>query len=177
MADLQVCNPSTETLWVTLKLKQTRPQYMGLVCRPLDGDLEQSLELANDHVMAVRASGNCNIMLIGDVNVDWGRSRDGRTKKLKDFYKVAGLTNLIKDLTCHHNDSNTCVDHVSVTRDEMYQCHGVDRVSVTRDEMYQCHGVICLNASDPNFIYAVLKLRSHMNYLGLVISQFQSNTI
>ena len=44
-------------------------------------------------------------------------------------------------MTCHHNDAESCVDHIAVGRPEMLQCHGVIR----------------MNASDHNLIYTVRK--------------------
>ena len=90
---MRICTPSTETLWVKLKLKQTQAQFIGLVYRPPDGDIDESIVLLNDQVTTLRASCNCDVMLIGDVNVDSMKPRDRRTKKLNDCYKVLGLAN------------------------------------------------------------------------------------
>ena len=84
-----------------------------------------------------------------------GKNR-GRTKlkKLADFYKHNGLANLISGVTCHHNDSESCIDHLAVNR----------------QDMFQLHGIIGLNASDHNLIYGVrkqLKIQRTYNIFGL----------
>ena len=40
-----VCNPNAEIMWVTLQLKQTRPQRIGVVYRPPDGDYNAMVEI------------------------------------------------------------------------------------------------------------------------------------
>ena len=139
--DLCVCSPSNEILWVKLKLKQTRAQFIGTVYRPPGGDLDKSISVLTEHVTYLRASCNCDVMLLGDVNVDTFKAKDSRTRKLNDCYKVLGLSNLIKDVTCHHRNAGTCIDHICVSR----------------TEMFQNHGVIMLNASDHNLVYVVRK--------------------
>ena len=44
ISTLNVCTPNLETLWVKLQLKQARPQYIGVVYRPPDGDPDEALE-------------------------------------------------------------------------------------------------------------------------------------
>ena len=139
--DLCTCSPNLETLWVKLSLKQARPQYVGMVYRPPDGDPDVAINVLNDQLLSVRNLGNGDQMILGDVNVDWKRKREAKTKKLVDFYKNNGLTNLIDGTTCHHNDSDSCLDHMAVNR----------------EDMYQLHGIIGLNASDHNLIYGVRK--------------------
>ncbi len=138
---LQTCTPNTETLWVKLSLKQTRPQYIGVVYRPPDGDLDISLELLSDQLTLLRSKGNSDQMTIGDINVNWDKKRDSKTKKLADFYKTNGLSNLIEGTTCHQNESESCIDHIAINR----------------SEMFELHGIIELNASDHNLVYAVRK--------------------
>ncbi len=141
MPDLCICDPSSEIMWVTLNLKQTRPHHIGLIYRPPDGDLDSTIESLRTHVSSLRARGNCDTMIIGDINVDWKRARENKTKKLRDYYREAGMTNLINEVTCNHNNNQSCIDHIVVAR----------------DDMYQCHGVIAINASDHNLVYAVRK--------------------
>ena len=141
VSELSHCDPNSEIMWVKLSLKQTRPTYLSVTYRPPDGELACTTELLNDQITTIRSWGNCDIMTIGDMNVDLSRIWDGRSKKLHDFYKIVGLTNLIKGVTCHGNDSQSCIDHISVSR----------------ADMYQSRGIININASDHNLIYAVRK--------------------
>ena len=139
--ELSHCDPNCEVMWVRLSLKQTRPTYIGIVYRPPDGDLDAMTDLLNDQIATVRSWGICDVMMIGDINVDLSKPREGRSRKLRDFYKTVGLTNVIKGVTCHGNNAQSCIDHLSVSR----------------ADMYQNHGIININASDHNLIYAVRK--------------------
>ncbi len=141
LEELTICTPNIETLWVKLQLKQSRPQYIGLVYRPPDGDVDSATEILMNQITAIRARGNGDIMLTGDINVDWNKQRESRTKKLIDFYKISGLKNLINGVTCHNSENESCIDHIAVNR----------------EEMFELHGIIGLNASDHNLVYAVRK--------------------
>ena len=112
--DLSMCTPNIETMWVKLSLKQAWPQYIGVVYRPPDGDPDTALNILNDQLLTIRNLGNGDQIVIGDINIDWAKKRESKTKKLSDFYKTNGLVNLIKGVTCHHNDSESCLDHISV---------------------------------------------------------------
>ena len=80
-------------------------------------------------------------MISGDLNVDPNKPREARTQKIIDDYKTLGLHSLIKGVTCHHNDSESCVDHIVVNR----------------DEMVQLHGIISLYANEHTLVYVVRK--------------------
>ena len=95
---LTVCNQNVEILWVTLQLKQTRPQYIGVVYRPPDGDYNAAVDILEDNLTNLNVR-NCDRMLIGDINVDILKGREPKTRCYLDFYKRQGLTNLIKGIT------------------------------------------------------------------------------
>ena len=127
VSDLCICTPSIETLWIKLKVKQTRAQFIGTVYRPPDSDLDASITDLTEHVAGLRASCNYDVMMLGDINVDTLKVRDPRTRKLINVYKVLGLTNLIKGPTCHNQHTDSCIDHICVSREDMFQSHGIIR--------------------------------------------------
>ena len=69
LADYTTCTPNGETVWLNLQLKQTRPQYIGVVYRPPDGDYNIPTNTLQEHLTSLNTR-NCDRMLIGDINVD-----------------------------------------------------------------------------------------------------------
>ena len=160
--EMSICTPSFEIMWVCLKLKQTRPQYLALVYRPPGGDLDEATRILDDQIAMIRASGNCDYMVIGDINVDTMKPCDNRTRKLKDFYRIAGLNNLVRGVTCHSNNHESSIDHICVNR----------------VEMFEHHGIIHMNASVHNLTFAARKqpklLRSQKYIWGRSFCRFDS---
>ncbi len=139
--DLCVCDPNLEVMWLKLKLTQTRPQYIGVTYRPPDGDLEAAIETLDVQISHIISMGNCDYMLIGDVNVDVRKSREVKCRRINDFYKSRGMKNLIRGITCHHHTGGT----------------GIDHIGVNREEMFEKHGIVDIGVSDHSLIYAVRK--------------------
>ncbi len=140
MDGFTLCNPHAEVLWVNLQLKQTRPQYIGVIYRPPDGDYNALVDILEDHLTNLNVRNN-DRMLIGDINVDLLKSREPKTRSYIDFYKRQGLTSLIKGITHHGPLYESCIDHLCVNR----------------PEMFEQHGIIDLNASDHNLVFAARK--------------------
>ena len=68
-------------MWMKLSFKHAWPQYIGMVYRPPDGDPDIALNDLNDQLVIVHNMGNGGQMFIGDINIDWNRKRDSKTKK------------------------------------------------------------------------------------------------
>ncbi len=113
MPELTVCSTSEEVLWVKLQLKQTRPQFVGTVYRPPDGDYESLITCVTNQLSDLNTI-NCDRMLIGDLNVDLMKPCEARTKRFLDLYKAQGLTSLIKGVTYHGTANDSCIDHICV---------------------------------------------------------------
>ncbi len=85
------CTPKLETLWIKLSLKQTSPQYLGLLYKPPDGDLDIAIQLLTNRGTNLGILGNSDIMLIGDININTMKPREPKTCRLRDFYHTLGL--------------------------------------------------------------------------------------
>ena len=140
LPEYTLCTPNAEIMWLTLQLKQTRPQYIGVVYRPPDGDYNTLLDTLQEQLTNLNVR-NCDRMVIGDMNVDLLKPREPKTRCYIDLYKRLGLTSLIKGITHHGTLHDSSIDHIVVNR----------------AEMFEHHGIVDINASDHNLIFATRK--------------------
>ena len=133
MPDLDFCDTFLECIWLKLNLQNVRPVYYGLLYRPPNGNIPHFLEKIESICLDLRAEGNCEINLIGDVNIDITKRRDAQTKMYLDCIRHMGFTQLIKDPT-HENTNGlfaAILDHFATTDPALYLQHGVLTVSAT----------------------------------------------
>ena len=77
--------PNEEVLWNFLQLKQTRPQYIGVVYRRPDCEYNNLISTLTDQMVDLNTR-NCDGKLIRDMNVDMLKTRETKTKSHTDFY-------------------------------------------------------------------------------------------
>ena len=142
MEDLTLCSPDIEMCWLKLSLTNTRPIYIGLVYRPPSGNHIGFLYELENVVTTLRAVGNCEINLYGDMNIDMNQSNI-KTKQYKDHLRRLGLINTITQVT-----------HIKQL-DLGFSL--LDHHLTTDPYLYQHTGAIATNASDHFFVFTVRK--------------------
>ncbi len=104
--------------------KDTRPTYIGCVYRPLSGNIDSALEFLEDQILDIRAKGICDLVLLGDYNINSLKPRSVEHRKLADFCKRQCLSQLIKTPTYHMNNYSSSIDDILVTNQEYYYQYG-----------------------------------------------------
>ncbi len=85
--ELSTCTPDIETVWVQLALKDTRPTYIACVYRPTSGNVESTLDHLESQILDIRARGLCDLVLLGDYNINSLKPCSIENRKLVDFCK------------------------------------------------------------------------------------------
>ena len=104
-----------ETLWIKLKLPNTRPIYTGIVYGPIIcNKFFEELEVVFDEVIC-----------LGDFNCDSLKPNDWQWKKLHGIMSTRQLSQVISKPTRITCTSETLIDHIWTARLEMYCINGV----------------------------------------------------
>ena len=99
--DLSTCTPDLEVIWIQLALKDTRPTFIGCIYRPPSGNIDAALEHLEDQILELRTRGSCDLVLLGDYNINSLKPRSLENRKLNDFCKRQCISQLIKTPSYH----------------------------------------------------------------------------
>ena len=122
--DISVCTPHIETVWIRLSLKDMRPMFIACVYRPPSGTLDCALDVLEEHITLLRSEHTCDILIMGDINVDSLKPWSLDCRKLSDFNKRTLMTPLINEPTYYQGDYRSSIDNILVSNTEYYHIHG-----------------------------------------------------
>ena len=123
--EMTVCNPDIEIIWVQLLLKDTRPTFIGCMYRPPSSSLEAALDILDGQILELRSRHNvCDILVMGDYNVDTLKPRLPDCKKLAEFRNRLALKQLIKQPTYFQQNYHSSLDDILVSNPEYYNISG-----------------------------------------------------
>ena len=123
--DLCVCTPNIEVIWIQLILKDTRPTFIACIYQPPSGDLESALDTLEDHVLCLKSRHHaCDIVIMGDYNVDSLKPRTADSKKLTEFRNKLSLKSLIKQPTYYQNGYHSSLDDILISNPDYYNVSG-----------------------------------------------------
>ena len=133
LPELDFCDTYMECTWIKLSLTNVRPIYYGLVYRPPQGNVLSFLDKLESICLDLRSEGNCELNILGDMNLDTNKRRDARVKQYLDSIRRMGLSQIINNPTYeHHNGQFSAIlDHFVTSDVALYQQHGVLNVSAT----------------------------------------------
>ncbi len=118
------CTANIESMWLELKLPNSRPTAICSVYRPPDSKLEDSLIELQNQYDKLEISHRSDIIIIGDINVDMSKTSPNKTK-LVNFMKVLKLEQLITQPTRVTAATNTIIDHIWCNNPMLYSHRGV----------------------------------------------------
>ncbi len=124
IVDWNLCNGDIEIMWLKLRLKLTRPTYNGLVYHPPSGNVENFCEIFEQKCLDIQSSMNCDLLVMGDINIDTKKTTDSNTKRYLNMCRHLNLGHLIKHPTRVTQTSQTCIDHLLTDRGLYYQNAG-----------------------------------------------------
>ena len=104
-----ITNMDIEITTLSIRRPHTRKMILILVYRPPNGNIVHAIEYLNNLVKFIPNLDTLDLVIGGDFNIDFSRSRKENTIKLKHFSTKHNLTQHIKDPT-RPIDSEATID-------------------------------------------------------------------
>ncbi len=124
-ADMTLCSPNLEIIWVQLLLKDTRPTFIACTYRPPSGCIDMGLDIIEEQILDLRTKYNvCDIIVIGDYNIDTLKCRSSDSKKLVEFRNRMSPKSLIKEPTYFQRGYHSSLDDILVSNPDYYNIAG-----------------------------------------------------
>ena len=120
LTDWSLCCEDVQWTWSKLNLKGTRQTFIETVYRPPAGNVEKFNELLEQKVLDVMGGGPCDILILGDVNIDLSQPRSVNTRRYVNIYQTLGLKQLVKKATRVTRTSKSLIDHLLTTNEDLY---------------------------------------------------------
>ncbi len=117
------CNKDIEIMWVRLDLPSTRSTLIANIYRPPDGNLSNALEIIEKDIAEWMSTGNPDIVIMGDFNVDVHKNH-AANRKLNLFISNNSLSQIITEPTQLTNTSKSTIDLALVNNDDFYVQQG-----------------------------------------------------
>ena len=117
--------PDGEYMWFKLELELTRPTYICNTYRSPSGNIENFIDVLEQKVLDFYIEGQCDILILGDINVDLLKRNDPKVKKYSNFLRCMRLSQLVSKPTRTTSYNSSCLDHIISSRPEMYVTAGL----------------------------------------------------
>ena len=145
MNNINISCADIECQWIELCYENQRNIIIGNVYRPPNGDVDNFIDHLENCISNMDL-GKKDIIICGDINIDWLEKRSNPTKKLVEFLSQVRLVNFISDPTRYSKTKDSCIDHI-------YSNSGCILES----------GVLDVNISDHELVYLVRKKQKTVN--------------
>ncbi len=156
---MDTCLPDIEVMWLKFQLPFTRPTYLANIYRPPDGKTEKAIELLEGQINEIMGDSTPDIVLMGDMNVNWGKSSNDKTKMLQ-FVRRMSLTQLIDMPTRITNTTRSTIDHVYTNNENFYCTSGVLDIGLSD----HCLIYTCRKRSKPKQPVMYIRARTYRNF-------------
>ena len=112
MENMSNSNEHVEGQWVELKLENEKNViFIGNIYRPPQGNVKVFLDYLEECLEKLDYIHK-DIVIMGDINIDFRDRKFDGTKELKEFLSQSGLTNHINTPTRFSTTKNSCLDHI-----------------------------------------------------------------
>ena len=133
-----------ESQWVEIRFPKQRNIIVGNIYRPPQGNVKNFLEYLEECMEQIDYIHN-DIIIMGDINIDFKDTNLSDTKELKEILSQTGLTSFIKTPTRYSETKNSCLDHI-------YSNSNIIQDSGTIDINISDHLPVFINRKKPNVI-------------------------
>ncbi len=158
LLDKSVCTPDIEYQVTKLILPETRDSYIINVYRPPSGNIAHALEPLENAINDLQALGTPDIIVMGDMNVDWLKTTPD-SNKVKQLARVHRLIQLIRNPSRTTNTGRTLIDHRYTNN----------------TSFYETQGVLDAGLNDHSMIYAVRKRHKPKNKNNYIFARSYRN--
>ncbi len=86
-----LCCPDLEWQWTILSLPHTRKTYICNIYRPPSGDTDIALSLLGSKITDIYSEGTCDVIIMGDLNINLLDNRDIQSREMADLLKTLPL--------------------------------------------------------------------------------------
>ncbi len=131
------CSPNIETLWLQLKLPNSRPTVICNLYRPPDTNVESSLNELFDQFFQLEITHRSDIIIIGDMNIDMCKASPNKAKLIK-VTKQLRLEQMITSPTRIASQTSTPIDHIWCNNPNLYAHRGVIDTGLSDHSLIFC---------------------------------------
>lgn len=104
------CDKDCELQSIVLERKYQKNVLITLVYRPPQGNVVSFLEKLRLHLGKVYDGSEMQILIMGDFNIDYAKTKNSDTKKLLAFKNSFALEQVINKPTRFSTDTNSIID-------------------------------------------------------------------
>ena len=119
--DMNISCEDVESQWLKVKFSKQRKIIVGNLHRPPQGKVKYFLSYLEECLEKIDYIHN-DIIIMGDINIDFKDRKFEGTKELKEFLSQTGLTNHISTCTRYSTSKNSCLDHVYTNSNIINDC-------------------------------------------------------
>ena len=160
MKDLTFTTNDIELLCLKCVHSFGKKFYVMSLYRPPDGSLENFIDILNN-ILDNSPFGNTELWLMGDLNIDFLKRHDNKTKKLYDFLRLNGLKQYITTATRLTGFGRSCIDFIisNIDEDLITSCGTLNDVISDHYPTF-----VCVKKSRNSSLYTKTKGRTYRNY-------------
>ena len=109
LPDLEISDKNIEAQWTLIHRPHCKNVLVCNVYRPPKGELEKAISYLENCIRSVNI-GKVNVIVIGDLNVNYKNKKSPDFKKMHFFSQSNGLTQYIKNTTRNTDKSQSLID-------------------------------------------------------------------
>ena len=126
-------NRDIEAQWISILQKPNKVILICNIYRPPQGNVETFIDTM-DNLLSELDLHRCEIILMGDFNIDILDKRNISTIRLQEMIKQYGLRQLIKEPTRYSENRHSCID-LLITNSDIIANSGVANVNLSDHQM------------------------------------------
>ena len=153
------CTPNRETLWLEMKLPNSRPTVICSIYRPPDATVEEGLAELQNQFDSLEISHRSDIIFLGDLNVELIKPSTNKTR-LTNSMKNRKLDQLINKATRVTVTTSTLIDHIWSNNPLLYSHTGLLDTSVSDHALMFC----CRKRRKISRAKRTIEIRSRRNF-------------
>ena len=147
-----------ETVWVDLLLPKSKPITVGSCYRPPD----DNNFLSNLEVIISQVKSDCELILLGDLNIDYLRKTGPLFSKLESMLHIFACKQVINSPTRVTDSCSSLLDHIICNNENRISQSGTISIGVSDHFLIYCTRKIYRGQS--NHLHNTIKVRSLKNY-------------
>ena len=159
---LNISTKDVEGQWIVLSPTFQKKIVIGNLYRPPAGNFEAFCDYLDSCLTQVKTYRNTEIVIMGDMNVNYLDNGCPKTKQIKTWARLAGMTQLIDKPTRTHQNKASCLDLIFSDSQDI-----------------SSSGVANVNISDHDLIYItkskIKKPKSKTTFMGRSYKNFNEN--
>ena len=131
--DLETSNLDIECQYLEIVFKNQKNVLIVNIYRPPQGNINNFVKHLDQTLEKIDKS-KLDVILLGNMNVDFHKNSDTHTKRVNSFISQNGLVKLISDTTRYGNIKNSCIDQILTNSNHILKS-GVSNVNISDHQL------------------------------------------